>query len=250
MTRRLALPATVEACLFDLDGVLTKTATLHASAWKRAFDDFLAERARAGGERPAPFDADADYRTYVDGRPRTDGVRSFLASRGIALPEGSADDPSSTHSVAGVARRKNDLVQELMAERGVAAYKGSVRFLAAVEDAGLRRAVVTSSENAAGVLRAAGLDEMFEVRVDGAAARKLGLRGKPAPDVFIEAADRLDVAPERAAVFEDAIAGVQAGRAGGFGFVVGVARAGDAQALRDAGADIVVGDLADLLGAP
>jgi beta-phosphoglucomutase family hydrolase len=247
VTGRLRLPATIEACLFDLDGVLTKTATLHAAAWKQAFDDFLADHASAGIERALPFDADADYKTYVDGRSRTDGVRSFLASRGIVLPEGSPDDPPSAATVAGLARRKNELVHELMAERGVFAYDGSVRFLAAVKEAGLLRAVVTASENAAAVLRAAGLEPMFDVRVDGAVARELGLRGKPAPDVFEEAARRLRVAPPQAAVFEDALAGVAAGRAGGFGLVVGVDRSGDAPALRAAGADLVVHDLADLV---
>ena len=254
MTRRageghLRLPAGIAACLFDLDGVLTKTASLHAAAWKHAFDDFLAERAPARGDRAAPFDATADYRAYVDGKSRADGVRSFLGSRGIALPEGSPDDPPSAHTVAGLARRKNELVHDLMAERGVAAYDGSVHFLAAVKEAGLPRAVVTSSENAAAVLRAAGLEEMFDVTVDGAVARELGLRGKPAPDIFVEAAKRLGVAPARAAVFEDALAGVEAGRAGGFGVVVGVDRTGDEDALRAAGADLVVPDLADLLAA-
>ena len=243
------LPATIEACLFDLDGVLTQTATLPAAAWKRAVDSFLAERAPAEGERHAAFDADADYKTYVDGKPRSEGVRSFLAARGIVLAEGSPEDPPSAHTVAGLARRKNELVQELMAHRGVAAYDGSVRFLAAVKDAGLARAVVTSSENAAAVLRAAGLEQLFDVTVDGALARKLGLRGKPAPDAFVEAAKRLDVVPARAAIFEDALAGVEAGRAGGFGLVVGIDRTGAGEALRTAGAGIVVRDLAELLAA-
>lgn len=250
MKGRLRLPETIAACLFDLDGVLTRTAELHAAAWKRTFDAFLRQRATAGGGSPLPFDAGADYDAYVDGKPRADGVRSFLASRGIELPEGSPDDPPSAATVYGLGRRKNELVHELMAQRGVAAYEGSLRFVAAVREAGLGRAVVTSSENADAVLRAAGLGGVFDVEVDGVVARELGLAGKPAPDVFLEAARRLRVEPRRAAVFEDALAGVAAGRAGGFGLVVGVDRVGQAAELRDRGADVVVADLADLIAAP
>lgn len=246
MRGRLRLPETISACLFDMDGVLTRTAKLHAAAWKQTFDAFLAGRTAAVG----PFDAVADYDTYVDGKPRADGVRSFLASRGIELPEGSPADPPSAPTVHGLGRRKNELVQELMAERGVTAYPGSVRFLAAVEEAGLGQAVVTSSENATAVLRAAGLERAFDVQVDGAVANELGLAGKPAPDIFLEAARRLGVTPEQAAVFEDALAGVAAGRAGGFGLVVGVDRAGEAAELRAQGADLVVGDLAELIAEP
>ncbi len=250
MNGRLRLPETIAACLFDLDGVLTRTAEMHAVAWKQTFDAFLRSRRAPGGGLAVPFEVVADYDAYVDGKPRADGVRSFLASRGIRLPEGSAADPPLAQTVHGLARRKNELVHELMAERGVVAYEGSVRFLAAVREAGLGRAVVTSSENAGAVLRAAGLEDAFDVQVDGAVAQELGLRGKPAPDVFLEATRRLGVMPEQAAVFEDSLAGVAAGRAGAFGLVVGVDRAGQAAALHASGADLVVGDLADLIGVP
>ena len=239
-----SLPRGISACLFDLDGVLTRTAELHAAAWKQTFDAFLRERP---GD-PAPFDDVADYDAYVDGRPRADGVRSFLASRNIELREGSVSDPPSLDTVQGLATRKNQLVLDLIAQRGVAPYEGSLRFLAAVCEAGLARAVVTSSENADAVLRAAGLLAVFDVRVDGRVARELALPGKPAPDVFLEAARRLGVAPANAAVFEDALAGVRAGRAGAFGLVVGVDRYGQAVELRASGADTVVSDLAELIG--
>lgn len=247
--RALRLPQTIAACLFDLDGVLTRTAELHAAAWKQTFDAFLRSRATRGGSA-VPFDAGADYDAYVDGKPRADGVRSFLASRGIELPEGSPADPPSAETVHGVGRRKNELVHDLMAQRGVAAYEGSLRFLAAVQAAGLGRAVVTSSENASAVLHAAGLEGAFAVQVDGTVAHELGLAGKPAPDVFLEAARRLGVVPTQAAVFEDALAGVAAGQAGGFGLVVGVDRVGQAGKLRASGADLVVKDLAELIAAP
>ena len=247
MKGRLLLPTTIVACLFDLDGVLTHTAELHAGAWKQTFDELLRSRRTHGGP-PQPFDPVTDYDTYVDGKLRADGVRSFLASRGIHLPEGSPADPASAKTVHGLGRRKRELVHELMAQRGVAAYAGSVRFLGVAREAGLGQAIVTSSEDAGAVLRAAGLDRAFDVQVDGVVARELGLAGKPEPDVFLEAARRLDVKPQLAAVFEDALAGVAAGRAGGFGFVVGVDRAGQAAELRASGADLVVGDLADLIG--
>ena len=246
MSVRLLLPTTIVACLFDLDGVLTRTADLHAAAWKRTFDEFLRERAQREGAGWIPFEA-ADYEAYVDGKPRLDGVRSFLASRSIHLPEESPADPAAADTVHGLGRRKDELVHRLMAERGVAAYEGSLRFLRALDEVGLARAVVTSSENADAVLHAAGLDATFEVRVDGKVARELGLRGKPAPDVFLEAARRLGVQPESAAVFEDAVAGVAAGRAGRFGLVVGVDRARETAALRAAGADRVVRDLGELV---
>ena len=248
MNNGLRLPGNITACLFDLDGVLTHTAELHAAAWKLTFDDFL--RRRAMPATPVLFDAVADYDIYVDGKPRAAGVRSFLASRGIELAEGSPADAPSAETVYSVGQRKNQLVQELMAQRGVIAYDGSVRFVAAVRVAGLLRAVVTSSENATAVLRAAGLEGAFDVQVDGELAHQLGLAGKPAPDVFQEAARRLGVAPTNAAVFEDALAGVAAGRAGGFGLVVGVDRAGHGAELRASGADVVVTDLAELLGGP
>jgi len=249
MTGRLLLPDAISACLFDLDGVLTRTAEIHAAAWKQTFDAFLLGRTSRGCGAPVPFDLVSDYETYVDGRPRADGVRSFLDSRGIELPEGSPDDLSAADTVHGLGLRKNQLLQELIAERGVRTYEGSVSFLAAVRKAGLGRALVTSSENVDAVLQAAGLQDAFDVLVDGALARQRGLAGKPAPDVFLEAARRLGVAPAEAAVFEDALAGVAAGRAGGFGLVVGVDRVHHTAALRASGADTVVADLGELIGA-
>ena len=249
MNGNLRLPEKITACLFDLDGVLTETAGLHALAWKQTFDAFLQAWAARTGSRARPFDALSDYAAFVDGKPRADGVRSFLASRGIELPEGAESDTLAMDTVHGLGLRKNELVHALMAERGVAAYAGSVRFLAAVKEAGLGRAVVTSSENAGAVLRAAGLQGGFDAQVDGTIARKRGLTGKPAPDVFLEAARLLGVEPQHAAVFEDALAGVAAGRAGGFGLVVGIDRTGHPGELRAGGADLVVSDLADLIGA-
>jgi beta-phosphoglucomutase family hydrolase len=243
----LGLPDGIEACLFDLDGVLTQSATLHAAAWKEMFDDFLAARATRLGEPFVPFDAVADYDEYVDGRPRYDGVRSFLAARGIELPEGKLDDPPSAETVMGLGNRKNELVLELIRSRGVKAYEGSRRYVIAARDAGLRRAVVSASNNCREVLAAAGIEELMEVVVDGLTTTRLHLAGKPAPDTFLVAAQDLGVKPARAAVFEDALAGVSAGRAGGFGLVVGVDRMGQAEALRAHGADVVVGDLAELL---
>ena len=247
---RPRLPACVRACLFDLDGVITSTAAIHAAAWKQAFDAFLRERAQQSGELLAPFDPAGDYAAYVDGRPRADGVREFLASRRIRLPEGGVEDPPAAETIHGLANRKNELVGRLIERQGVRAYEGSVRFLEAIRATGLGRALVTSSENAEAVLRAAGLGGLFEVIVDGVAVRELGLAGKPAPDEFLEAARRLGVEPRRAAVLEDAVAGVAAGSAGGFGYVIGVDRAGQAAALRAAGADVVVGDLSELVEAP
>jgi beta-phosphoglucomutase family hydrolase len=243
----LGLPSPIQACLFDLDGVLTQTAKVHAAAWKEMFDAFLRTRSEGAGEPFVPFDAVEDYDEYVDGKPRYDGVRSFLASRGIVLPEGDPSDPPGAETVAGLGNRKNDLVLALIRRDGVTAYDGSVRYVRAVRDAGLRRAVVSSSANCREVLAAAGIEDLFEVRIDGIVARREHLNGKPAPDTFLAAARELGVEPARAAVFEDALAGVAAGRAGGFGFVVGVDRVGQADALRDHGADIVVSDLAELL---
>jgi beta-phosphoglucomutase family hydrolase len=243
----LGLPSPIQACLFDLDGVLTQTAKVHAAAWKEMFDAFLRTRSERAGEPFVPFDAVEDYDEYVDGKPRYDGVRSFLASRGIVLPEGDPSDPPGAETVAGLGNRKNDLVLALIRRDGVTAYDGSVRYVRAVRDAGLRRAVVSSSANCREVLAAAGIEDLFEVRIDGIVARREHLKGKPAPDTFLAAARELGVEPARAAVFEDALAGVAAGRAGGFGFVVGVDRVGQADALRDHGADIVVSDLAELL---
>jgi beta-phosphoglucomutase family hydrolase len=241
------LPESIRACLFDMDGVLTETATVHAAAWKLTFDDYLRRCAARTGERFLPFDPVADYDQYVDGKPRPDGVRSFLASRAIALPQGAASDPPSAETVEGLGNRKNEIVLRLIREQGVEAYPGSVRFLHAVRGAGLRTAVVSSSANCREVLEAAGMADLFDVRVDGITIERDHLAGKPAPDAFLAAARELGVEPAAAAVFEDALAGVAAGRAGGFGYVVGVDRAGQAVALRRYGADIVVTDLADLL---
>ena len=244
----LGLPDATRACLFDLDGVLTDTASVHAAAWKQMFDDYLRARADRTGEPFRPFDVAADYAPYVDGRPRLDGTRGFLASRGITLPEGDASDGPDAETVNGLATRKNELVNEKIRTVGVEVYPGSVRYLHAVRDAGLTTAVVSSSANAELVLQVAGLADLIDHRVDGVVAKRRGLPGKPAPDTFLAAAADLGVAKEQAVVFEDALAGVASGRAGGFGFVVGVDRLGQADALREHGADVVVSDLADLLG--
>lgn len=228
----LGLPDGVTACLFDLDGVLTKTAAVHARAWKQMFDEFLKER----GEQP--FDLVHDYDEYVDGKPRLDGVRDFLASRSIEL---------SGDEVERLADAKNNIVLELIRRDGVEPYEGSVRYLHAARDAGLRRAVVSSSHNCRDVLVAAGIEDLLEVRIDGVVAEERHLKGKPAPDTFLAGAADLGVKLEQAAVFEDALAGVAAGRAGGFAYVVGVDRAGQRDALREHGASVVVDDLADLL---
>ena len=235
------------ACLFDLDGVLTQTAKLHAAAWKQMFDPYLRERAAKTGEPFVPFDMVADYDEYVDGKPRYDGVRSFLASRSIELPEGSPDDPPGAETVCGLGNRKNDLVLNLIHEQDVEPYEGSVRYVQAVRDAGLSRAVVSASANCRDVLQAAGMAGLFDVIVDGLVAEREDLRGKPAPDTYLAAARLIGVGPDRAAVFEDALAGVAAGRAGGFAFVVGVDRVGQAGTLRERGADVVVSDLAELV---
>ncbi len=237
------------ACLFDLDGVLTETASVHAAAWKRAFDGFLRERAERGGEAFVEFDADVDYNRYVDGKPREDGVRSFLASRGIELPEGEDGDPPEAETVRAVGNRKNALVLELLRRDGVQPFPGSVRFVEAAREAGLRRAVVSSSANCQAVLEAAGIADLFEQRIDGVLAKRERLPGKPAPDTYLAGARALGVEPQQAAVFEDALSGVAAGRAGGFGYVVGVDRVGQAAALSENGASVVVTDLADLIGA-
>lgn len=243
----LGLPDEIRACLFDLDGVLTQTATVHAAAWKETFDAYLAERARRTGEPFVPFDAAHDYELYVDGRPRADGTRAFLESRGIHLPEGQANDPPGAETVHGISNQKNQILLERLRTGGVAVYPGSLRYLRAVRQAGLRCAVVSASANTRQVLEAAGIADQFDVCIDGIIAEQEHLRGKPAPDTYLAAAHRLDVEPRQGAVFEDALAGVEAGRAGGFGCVVGVDRTGQAEALRQHGADIVVADLAELL---
>jgi beta-phosphoglucomutase family hydrolase len=234
----------VSGCLFDLDGVLTRTAEVHDAAWTQTFDEFLRER---DGESFRPFDPVADYATHVDGKKREDGVRDFLASRGITLPEGEPDDPPTAQTVQGLGNRKNVLLLDKLRTDGVQVYEGSRRFLQRCADKGLRRAVVSSSANTEAVLESSGLAPLVEVRVDGRTAREQGLKGKPAPDTFLEAARRLELDPEQCAVFEDALAGVEAGRAGGFRHVVGVDRVGQAEQLREHGADVVVRDLEELL---
>ena len=243
----IGLPDGVRACLFDLDGVLTQTATVHAAAWKEMFDGYLSERAARMGEEFVPFDPVADYAEYVDGKPRYEGVRSFLAARGIELPQGQASDPPDAETVFGLGNRKNELVLRMIRVGGVEAYDGSVRYLEAARNAGLRRAVVSSSTNTHDVLIAAGIGGFFEVCIDGVVAEREGLKGKPAPDTFLTGTRALGVTPDRAAIFEDALAGVAAGRAGGFAYVVGVDRVGQAKALREHGASIVVSDLSELL---
>src|SRR3954449_13578785 len=243
----LGLPPGITACLFDLDGVLTQTAKIHAQAWKQMFDGFLRERSGRTGEPFQEFDRLTDYDEYVDGKPRLDGVLSFLQSRGIELPMGSPSDPPDAETIHGLGTRKNDLVLELIREQGVEPYEGSIRFAEAARDHGLRRVVVSSSSNCGDVMAAAGIDHLFEVRIDGVVAEREGLAGKPAPDTFLAGARALGAQPAQAAVFEDAQAGVEAGRAGSFGWVVGVDRTGQAEALRRRGADVVVDDLAELV---
>jgi beta-phosphoglucomutase family hydrolase len=245
----VGLPERVRACLFDLDGVLTDTASVHAAAWKEMFDGFLEHRARERGEAFVPFDIATDYPAYVDGKRRPDGTRSFLASRGITLPEGTPDDPPEAETVNGLGTRKNNLVHQRIERDGVSVYEGSVKYLEAARAAGLRIAVVSSSANTQDVLRVTGLERFVEARVDAQAAIAAALHGKPAPDTFLAGADRLGCGADEAAVFEDAIAGVQAGRAGHFGIVVGVDRVGPehGKELQHEGADIVVTDLGQLL---
>jgi beta-phosphoglucomutase family hydrolase len=243
----LGLPDGIRGCLFDLDGVLTQTAKVHDAAWKEMFDAFLRDWSSRNGQPFVPFDPVADYDEYVDGKPRADGTRSFLQSRGITLPGGSEDDGPDAETVHGLGNRKNEILLRRIREDGVEPYEGSVRYVHAVRDAGLRRAVVSSSANCRDVLIAAGIEDLFEARIDGVVAEQEHLRGKPAPDTFLAGARALGLAPKQAVVFEDALAGVAAGRAGGFGFVVGVDRVGQADALKAHGADVVVTDLAELL---
>ncbi|MEU8515474.1 beta-phosphoglucomutase family hydrolase [Kitasatospora sp. NPDC048722] len=244
----LGLPDDIRAFLFDLDGVLTQTALVHAAAWKDTFDTFLrAEAARTGGQF-VPFDAVTDYDTYVDGRPRLDGTRAFLRSRGLDLPEGTDDDPPNAPTVHGISLAKNHTVLRMIREQGVQPYDGSVAYVRRLRALGLPSAVVSSSANCRDVLRAAGIEDLFDVVVDGIVAKREGLPGKPAPDTYLHAAKVLGVEPAHAAVFEDALAGVASGRAGGFGAVVGVNRTGQAAELRRDGATVVVDDLAELLG--
>jgi len=235
-----------DAVLLDLDGVITDTASIHAACWKQMFDEYLQKRAIERGEAFRPFDIAADYRLYVDGKPRYDGVRDFLTSRGIRLPEGSPDDPAQAETVHGLGNRKNDLVNKIIEEGGVVPYEGSVKFLHQLRNQRFKVAVVTSSQNCTAVLKAAKLDHFFDVQVDGNTIHAQHLAGKPAPDTFLMAAKLLGVEPKRAIVIEDALSGVEAGSAGDFGLVIGVARKGNAEELRRHGAHLVVNDLGEL----
>ncbi len=241
------LPDGVKACLFDMDGVVTQTAVVHAAAWKEMFDEFLRARAESTGTEFVPFDAHHDYDAYVDGKPRLDGTRSFLASRGIELPEGSSDDPPGTPTINGLSNRKNDLVLVKLEENGVQVYDGTITYIKAVRDGGIATAIVSSSANTKQVLDVAEIAGLFDVRVDAQFAKEHGLHGKPAPDTFLAAAQALKVPAAHAVVFEDALAGVEAGHAGHFALVVGVDRVNQADALHEHGADVVVEDVADLL---
>ncbi len=243
----LGLPEAVHACLFDLDGVLTDTASVHTKAWKAMFDAFLKQHAEQSGEPFVPFDPVEDYLKYVDGKKREDGVRSFLSSRGIELPDGDPDDSADKDTIYGLGTRKNDAFQETLHSDGVKVFEGSRRYLDKVAAAGLATAVVSSSANTREVLEITGLEKYIQQRVDGVTLREEHIAGKPAPDSYLRAAELLNVNPAEAAVFEDAISGVQAGHAGNFGFVVGVDRVGQADELRSHGADVVVTDLGDLI---
>ena len=243
----LGLPSQTRACLFDLDGVLTQTAKVHARAWKDMFDSYLRQRSERTGEPFVEFDAGEDYDRYVDGKPRADGTRSFLAARGITLPEGTPDDPPDAETVGGLGNRKNQVVQQRIRTDGVEVYEGSVRYLHLARAAGLGVAVVSSSANAEEVLQVTDLAGLLDARIDGAVARERGLPGKPAPDMFLAGADAVGQPAASCAVFEDALSGVAAGRAGGFAIVVGVDRVGQADALREHGADVVVTDLEQLI---
>lgn len=239
--------AKYDAVLFDLDGVLTATASLHAAAWKRMFDTFLSDYGARHGRVADPFDIGTDYRLHVDGKLRYDGVRTFLGSRGIVLPEGEPSDPPEAETVCGLGNRKNRMVHLLLREQGVERYESSVRMVELLRSRGIRTAVVSASRNCSAVLKGAGIAHLFDAQVDGTLAAELSLPGKPSPATFLKAAELLGVEPRRAVVVEDAVSGVQAGRAGGFGLVIGVARHGDEEILRRAGADLVVHDLGALL---
>jgi beta-phosphoglucomutase family hydrolase len=236
-----------DAVLFDLDGVVTDTANLHARCWKQMFDEYLQKRATQRGEVFRPFDLAADYRLYVDGKPRFDGVRDFLGSRGIQLPEGNPDDPAEIATVYGLGNRKNDLVNHLIADEGVEPYAGTVQFIHQLRHRGFKIAVVTSSQNCTAVLKAAKLDHFFDVQVDGNVIHAQQLAGKPAPDTYLMAARLLGVEPTRAVVIEDALSGVEAGFNGNFGLVIGVARKGNAAELKHHGAQLVINDLGELV---
>jgi beta-phosphoglucomutase family hydrolase len=243
----LGLPDSIRACLFDLDGVLTQTAKEHAAAWKQMFDSYLKERSQRLGEPFVPFDPLADYDAYIDGRLRADGTRAFLTSRSITLPEGAPTDSPELETVNGLSNRKNAILLQRLRTGGVQVYAGSIAYLHRVEELGLKRAVVSASANTREVLASANISDKFDVIVDGLVAARDHLRGKPEPDTYLAAARALSVAPAEAAVFEDALAGVEAGKSGQFGCVVGVDRVGQFEALKAHGASIVVKDLAELL---
>jgi trehalose 6-phosphate phosphatase len=236
----------LDGILLDLDGVMTETAQIHAEAWKTMFDVYLRERAARNGGALEPFDANHDYRKFVDGKPRYDGVASFLQSRGIDLPLGEESDPPEKETVCGLGNRKNRLFLDAIRQRGVKVYRTSIEFIKRARLHGCKIAVVTASRNGREVLEAAGLGNLFDAEVDGIVAHERKLAGKPAPDTFVEAARRLEVSPDKAAVIEDAAAGVKAGKAGGFGLVIGISRNGQPELLRENGADIVVSDLSEL----
>ena len=236
-----------DAVLLDLDGVITDTASIHAACWKQMFDEYLQKRATQKGDAFRPFDIATDYRLYVDGKPRYDGVRDFLTSRGIQLLEGSSDDPPQAETVDGLGNRKNDLVNKIIEEKGVQPYQGSVELIHQLRHRGFKIAVVTSSQNCTAVLKAAKLDHFFDAQVDGNVIHAEHLAGKPAPDSYLTAAKLLGVGPARAIVIEDALSGVEAGRNGNFGLVIGVARKGNADELRQHGAHLVVNDLGELV---
>jgi beta-phosphoglucomutase family hydrolase len=243
----LIVPDRFDAVLFDLDGVLTSTAKIHSRCWKAMFDDFLGRRAAEGHEPFRPFDIATDYKLYVDGRPRYDGVRSFLAARNISIPDGTPADPPTAVTVCGLGNRKDELVKAAIKRGEVEAYPGSVALVRRLRAQGIRTAVVSSSNNCREVLRAAGIEALFDARVDGLVSTEFHLPGKPAPDTYLKAAQMLAVSPSRAVVVEDAPAGVQSGRAGGLGLVIGVDRGGSGDALRAHGADVVVNDLGELV---
>jgi beta-phosphoglucomutase family hydrolase len=245
----LGLPAGVTACLFDMDGVLTKTATVHAAAWKEMFDEFLQQHAKDTNTPFVPFDSVKDYDAYVDGKPRLDGTRSFLQARHIDLPDGTEDDPPGKATIYGLSNRKNDLVLAKLAQGKVEVYQGTVRYIRSARKLGIKTAIVSSSANTKQVLDVTGLADLFDTRIDGQITTERGLNGKPAPDTYLAAAAALPVTADHAAVFEDALAGVEAGRAGHFALVVGLDRVGQAAELKSHGADIVVKDLDELMPA-
>ena len=239
-------PEHFDAVLFDMDGVLTATAKIHAASWKKLFDSFLQERASARKQSFTPFTIDSDYRKYVDGKPRLDGIRDFLRSRDIRLPEGSPEDPPGAETVWSLGERKNRFLNEALATQGVEVYEDTITLVRELRKQGIKTAVVTSSHNCETILRSAGITELFESRIDGVISDRLQLKGKPAPDTYLKAAEQLGADPRRTAIVEDAISGVQAGRAGGFGLVIGVSRGGDPEELRRNGADLVVTDMGEV----